>query len=150
MTRGSQSAQANALLQTLEAIRGAVDHYYAEHHRYPGYNPSDNSPNNQWFIDQLTLYSDLEGDVSRTPTSTHIYGPYLREPFPVNPINGKSLVRVRADGDVAVATGASGWIANLDDGQVIINADFDDLVRIGMDLKDVSVSIGKAAVVTGL
>lgn len=131
-TKGSKDAQANSVLQTLEIVRGAVDHYFAEHSRYPGYDPGTGLAANQWFVDQLTMFSDEEGDVSRTPTSTHIYGPYLREPFPTNPFNGKSDVRVRATSSVTVSKNLTGWIASLDNGEFILNTDANELIRIGI------------------
>lgn len=141
VTRASKDAQANALLQTLEVVRSAVDHYFAEHGKYPGYDPDTGAVANQWFTDQLVMFSDLAGDVSRTPSSTHVFGPYLREPFPTNPFNDKSNVRVRATSATVVAKNISGWIATLDNGEFILNADADRLIEIGVAEKIANESV---------
>lgn len=141
-TKGSKDAQANAVLQTLEVVRGAIDHYFAEHGKYPGYDPSNGAPADTWFINQLTQFSDEAGDVSRMPTSTHIYGPYLREPFPTNPFNDKSNVRVRATSSTAIAKNISGWIASLDNGEFVLNTDAENLVRVGITAELANESVG--------
>lgn len=141
ITQASRSAKANALLATLENVRAAIDHYNAEHGKYPGYNPSTSAPSGTWFIDQLTKYSDARGNVADLPTSQYQYGPYLRKPFPTNPLNSLSDVRVRASSSEVIATGVSGWIASLDDGTFDVNLSETDLEFIGVRVEEV-VSIG--------
>ena len=81
-----RSAQANSLLASITNVRKAIDRYYAEHSRFPGHNASSgNTPDGDWFIDQLTRYSDKSGLVSDFPSQQFRFGPYLRRPFPTNP-----------------------------------------------------------------
>lgn len=133
-TSGSGAAEANALAKTLQNVRNAIERFYAEHQKYPGFNPSNGSPNGTWFVDQLTQYSDIEGNVSRTPSPTFLYGPYLREPFPANPANGLSTVRVRANSGINVPFDSTGWVANLDDGKFNINTSSNGLIAIGVTI----------------
>ena len=141
-TRGARTAQANSILQTLEIVRTAVDHYYGEHGRYPGYNPSDGAPDGRWFVDQLTQFSGAGGNVSRTPSPAFLFGPYLRNPFPSNPLNGLSTVRVRQSRTGTVALNASGWIATLDDGTFAINAATTKLGNLGISLETAGLGVG--------
>ena len=129
ISQGSRSAQANSIRATLTNVRAAIDHYYAEHSRYPGYNPSNSAPNGTWFVNQLTKYSDEAGEVSDTPTSDYLFGPYLQRPFPTNPLNGLDTVAVKQKRSDSVALGASGWIACLEDGSFDINTDPAELVE---------------------
>lgn len=115
-SRASADAEANALLATLANVRSAIDHYYAEHGRYPGYDPSTDGPDSDAFIDQLTKYTDYTGNVSDSLDSTHIYGPYLRRPFPINPINDLATVAVKATTASAVSINSTGWVTCLQDG----------------------------------
>jgi len=132
MTRGGQQAQAKALTATLESVRRAIDYYYAEHNRFPGYNPDTLAPDGQWFVDQLTKWSNARGDVSDVPKSGSNLGPYLRTPFPTNPINGLDTVKVRATRSESVSRGTTGWIATLSDGSFHANNSEQDLIDIGI------------------
>lgn len=71
LSRGAEGAEQAKLRQDLAVLNKALELYAAEHN---GEYPSEaNAPA------QLTQYTDLDGDVSATKTSTHIYGPYLRD-----------------------------------------------------------------------
>ncbi len=125
-----RNAEGNAILATLANVRAAIDLYYAEHGRYPGYDPASGNPDDQAFIDQLTLFSDAAGNVSATPKGEFIFGPYLRRPFPTNPLNGLATVKVHKDApDVSALTGKTGWIAGLAEGSFDINAQSTELER---------------------
>ena len=130
LAQGSRSAQANSIRATLANVRAAIDHYYAEHSRYPGYNPATAAPNGVWFVDQLTKYSDQAGNVSDTLTSDYLFGPYLQRPFPTNPLNGLDTVRVKLTRANVVALDSSGWIACLEDGSFDINAGSAELTNL--------------------
>jgi len=123
MTHASQRADLSALTATLANVRKAIDIYYAEHGKYPGYNPTTRGPDSSFFVNQLTQYSDIRGNVDTERGSPNIYGPYLRKPFPANPFNNLSTVHVKAresDADPAIAS--VGWIAVLDTGAFYISA----------------------------
>jgi prepilin-type N-terminal cleavage/methylation domain-containing protein len=124
------AARANALLETMAAVRTAIDHYYAEHGHYPGYDPGDGTPDDDMFIKQLTEYSDQNGNVSESPSAVFLYGPYLQLPFPTNPFNELSNVKVRAKHSTVSVLSTSGWIAYLDDGSFEINASAEEIAKL--------------------
>jgi prepilin-type N-terminal cleavage/methylation domain-containing protein len=148
MTTASSSASANALQATLTNVRKAIDVYYAEHDRYPGYNPAGGSPDGDFFVKQLTMYSNFKGETNATPTGGYLYGPYLRSPFPKNPFNELGTVHVKATpSDADPASDAAGWVAVLSHGYFGINASDGDLDTIGIDLpRDVLLIRGGAIV----
>ena len=127
VSQANRNSQANAIRATLTNVRVAIDHYYAEHSRYPGYNPADSAPDGTWFVDQLTKYSDSKGSVSSGYTQQYCYGAYLRPPFPTNPFNNLNSVAVKQKTSGVVALGSSGWIACLEDGSFDINASTTEL-----------------------
>ncbi|MCH7703941.1 MAG: prepilin-type N-terminal cleavage/methylation domain-containing protein [Planctomycetes bacterium] len=129
----SAGADAAALKTTLSAVRRAIDHYYAEHGQYPGYLPGTTTPNDAAFSEQLLQYTDLAGARSTTYGDPYFYGPYLRAPFPANPFNDLSTVRVKAaPGDDNPAAGSVGWVAVLSHGYFGILATAGELDKIGI------------------
>jgi prepilin-type N-terminal cleavage/methylation domain-containing protein len=133
VSSSANQSSAGALKATLSNIRSAIDIYYAEHNRFPGYDPSTGVPNGDQFIKQLTLYSDGAGNTNRNYSSTYVYGPYLRAPFPVNPANKLATVHVKplltspdpADGSV-------GWVAVLSTGDFSVSATDTQLDIVGI------------------
>ena len=133
MTSASTKASASALRATLSHVRTAIDCYYAEHDRYPGYDPSSGTASHDDFVKQLTLYSDAFGKTSQTPSTTYAYGPYLRPPFPENPANGLSTVYVKeTPSDADPAAGSYGWVAVLSHGYFGISATTEELEALGV------------------
>ncbi len=134
MSNATTRASANALQATLTNVRKAIDCYYAEHSKYPGYNPSSGLPDGDDFINQLLKYSDLKGRTQPTHGYPYIYGPYLRAPFPRNPTNDLTDVHVKATpGEADPIDGSVGWVAVLSHGYFGISASGVDLVQIGID-----------------
>ncbi len=96
----------STLKTNLSTMRAAIELYYAQHNSvYPGARDEKvKIPNNQaqakkGFIQQLTRYSDQDGDASTTKDETHKFGPYLKsDSLPINPYNGlndESLIYTR-------------------------------------------------------
>ena len=134
MANASSGAKEAALQATLANVRKAIDVYYAEHGKYPGYSPGTSAPHNAKFVEQLLMYSDDTGDTSETFSATYKYGPYLRAPFPTSPINHLATVHVKATpGDANPANGSVGWIAVLSHGYFGIHATDAELDDIGVE-----------------
>lgn len=136
MAQASSRATASAIQATLATVRKAVDCYYAEHGRYPGYDPASGVVETAGtsFINQLTMYTDESGNPNGTYGSPFFYGPYLRKPFPRNPINKMDTVHVKATPAVAdPADGSVGWVAVLSHGYFGISATDSDLDTIAGD-----------------
>jgi general secretion pathway protein G len=131
ISQAGSNSQANAIRANLTNVRVAIDHYYAEHYKYPGYDPTNGDPDGTWFVNQLLQYSDSKGSVSTGYSATFRFGPYLRGPFPTNPLNNRTNVAVKKLPATTVAAGSSGWIACLQDGSFDINADTTELSYLG-------------------
>ena len=106
MSRGSAGAAESALAGDMAEMRQALDHYQAEHGKYPDAASVAN---------QLTQYTDASGATNPSPDPTHIYGPYLRAipPLPVGSEKGSSNISSQASGagaPAAVVPGGFGWI----------------------------------------
>jgi prepilin-type N-terminal cleavage/methylation domain-containing protein len=144
MSSTSSHATANAVQATLMNVRTAIDCFYAEHNKYPGYDPANDAPDGVNFVKQLTLFSDAKGNSNATRSSTFKYGPYLRSPFPINPANNLATVTVkqtRTDADPGA--GSVGWVAVLSTGDFGVSATDAQLDKIG-----VVEPVGKASVRT--
>jgi hypothetical protein len=78
-------------------------------------------------VQQLTQYTDINGDVSPTKDVTHIYGPYLKSlTLPTNPYNNSTDVLCdTTENDITVrASGVSvveGWKFYTQTGALIAN-----------------------------
>ncbi len=63
-------------------------------------------------MDQLTLYTDVDGEAVAVKDATHKYGPYIKKGIPVNPFNDLSTVDVDDTEDdltAAPTDGGEGW-----------------------------------------
>lgn len=134
MTSAATDAAGHALEATLTNVRKAIDVYYAEHGRYPGYDPTTYVPNDDAFVDQLLMYTDVGGNTNAAYGYPFIYGPYLRAPFPASPVNNLRAVGVKAEpGSPDPAAGSVGWIAVLSHGYFGIDATDMELDDLGLD-----------------
>ncbi len=137
ISNAAKGAKSAALMATLNSVRKAIDVYYAEHNQYPGYTPGTTTPNNTKFIEQLLDYSSATGATNPLGSSTYLYGPYLRPPFPANPFNNLSTVTVKATPAVADPTkGTVGWVAVLSNGAFYVSATTTTLNDIGVVKQD--------------
>ena len=134
MSSTSTNATANAVQATLMSVRTAIDCFYAEHNKYPGYDPAANdAPDGVNFVKQLTMFSDATGNANATRSTAYKYGPYLRSPFPVNPANNLATVQVKKlRTDPNPADGSVGWVAVLADGDFGVSATDAQLDKIGV------------------
>ena len=70
ISRAVEDAPEVAYAADLRLIEDAVDRYATEH--------LGKYPTQALFVHQLTKFTDIDGRVSFTKTTKHIYGPYLR------------------------------------------------------------------------
>jgi len=140
MSSASTHASANALQATLMNVRTAIECFYAEHNRYPGYDPANGSANGVHFVNQLTMYSDAQGQTNAARAAPYLFGPYLRKPFPANLANSLSTVFVKETRAAAdPAEGSVGWVAVLATGDFGVSATDEQLDKLG-----VTEALGKA------
>jgi prepilin-type N-terminal cleavage/methylation domain-containing protein len=124
ISNAANSAATSALEATIVNVRDAIDCYYAEHDRFPGYDPTSGSPDNDQFVNQLTMYSDHNGNTKPTRGYPYIYGPYLRAPFPMSPESKSRTVFVKKNvEDADPPADRFGWIAVLADGDFDVTND---------------------------
>lgn len=110
MSRGSKGAADSAVRGDLAVLRNAIDLYAAEH--------GGEFPSQDDVMDQLTKYTDQDGNVSATKTTTHIYGPYLRS-IPSLPVGDDGK---KGNSEIAAADGNDvGWLYTATTGKITAN-----------------------------
>ena len=119
----SDDAKLRAVKQDLTSMRNAVEIYYSQHNSaYPGARLNDGTAAVSTaaeaataFVEQLTQYTDVNGDCQGTKDATHKYGPYIKAGrLPLNPFNDSNAVVCDiAEDDITVrnwdGTGTAGW-----------------------------------------
>jgi general secretion pathway protein G len=102
-TNASLTARENTMKDELRYLRSQITVYKAQHNdRMPG-------PDEAGFIDQLTKYSDIQGNTSDTNDSTYKFGPYLSK-MPSNPLSGKTDIKFAASTSDMTPDDTTGWI----------------------------------------
>lgn len=114
MSRGAEGAADSALTGDLAVLRNAIDLYAAEH--------GGDFPELNTFANQMLGYTDYQGDISTTKTTTHIYGPYLRAipQLPVTPEKGSTVITGTLN------TVGAGWVYEESTGTITANSAADD------------------------
>lgn len=127
--RGSDDAAEAALRQNLAVIRDAIELYALEHGgRYPGStgDGTNAAGTEAAFLNQLLMYSSVDGTVSNTKDASHPYGPYLRKnfpPIPVGPNRGSNTVSVKGTGQPLTPDNTTAWMYDYVTGEFIANTD---------------------------
>ncbi len=110
----TDEARLSTLKTDLAAMRSSVELYYHQHNStYPGAVTSGAGAKEQWFIDQMLLYTDIDGVTANVKDDTYKYGPYLKREIPVNPFDDDNVVKIdSAEDDItkADADQSGGWI----------------------------------------
>ena len=133
VSSAANNASRNSLDATLSNVRKAIDVFYAEHNRFPGFDPTNGLPSGNDFIKQLTMHSDAEGRTNAMPVAPYLFGPYLRAPFPVNPTNKLRTVSVKpTPASADPADGSVGWVAVLSTGDFGVSATDTQLDAVGV------------------
>jgi general secretion pathway protein G len=127
-TSSSEDAKLSTLRTDLTALRSAMELYYNTHNNtYPGAVTSNylgHATDEEWFVDQLTLYTNANGEAVSVKDATHKYGPYLKNGIPVNPFDDDNTVTVDVVEDdlaVAAADQSGGWLFFALTGQFFAN-----------------------------
>ena len=129
-TNASEVARSNALKEDLRILRTQIMVYRAQHNGMPpGYPNGDTSatPTMEAFTNQMTLYSNVEGKTSATPSSQYQLGPYLLK-MPVNLVNGSSEIKFIGNSAAfpSAADGTTGWVYQPSTGLFAANASGND------------------------
>ena len=115
MSRGAAGATESGAVSDLAILRSAVELYAAEH--------NGAFPALATFSDQLTMYSDIDGNTNGSKTSVFMYGPYIR----AIPVQKAGPQRGSATITGTQATAGAGWWYTVGTGDVRINAAATDL-----------------------
>ena len=126
LSRGSTGASQSSLSANLATVRNAISLYATEHKNvFPG-------PDAAGFVDQLTKYTDLDGNTNAAKTTTFKFGPYLLviPPCPVGENAGKdksaTVLVVDTSPPKPVPAGGEGWIYNKATGEFLPNTETTD------------------------
>lgn len=117
-TEASSEARISNLMTNLQTIRSQLLLYKTQHlEQYPG-----DASDADVFAQQMTQYTDVNGNTSATPDSDHPFGPYLQS-IPANPLSGDNTVTVVDDADTAFAAPETdgGWWFNKATGEFRAN-----------------------------
>ena len=109
MSRGAAGAADASLSGSLAVMRSGLDIYAAEH--------GGAFPALATFVDQMTLFTDVNGATNAAKGGAFIYGPYLRKvpPLPVGTEKGSTGITALA------GTVAMGWVYNDVTGTMVAN-----------------------------
>ena len=76
-------------------VGGAIVLYRLHHGLFPGFPAGANTPTEEAFVEQLTQYSDADGNTSPAKDPAAFpFGPYVSKAIPVNPALGSNRVRI--------------------------------------------------------
>jgi general secretion pathway protein G len=134
-TEASTEARESRLCTDLQTMRSQIELYKVQHSdRLPGSETAASiigSVGNATFLQAMTGYTDIDGDVQPGP-GPNIYGPYIQK-VPTNSFNDLSLVTFNAATPPATAgTDLAGW--NFDPATGKFQADDDQLCSDGSGL----------------
>ena len=140
-SRGVGSSGAAALHQNLSVLRGALEFYSTQHRgTYPGATSDGvNAAHTEAsFVQQMTRFTDSDGQAQNTRDATFRYGPYLRKrmpPLPVGPYAGATGVQVVTGATVPafVADDTIGWVYNDITGNIIPNLSSANMTKVNLE-----------------
>ncbi|MHC4109172.1 MAG: prepilin-type N-terminal cleavage/methylation domain-containing protein [Planctomycetota bacterium] len=127
MSRGSEGAAESVVIADLAVMRNAIDLYMVEH-------IGDFPTSAGSFANQMTLFTNLNGDTSATKGAGFIYGPYLRAipPLPGGPQQGQTKIKAPpSDG-----TPGFGWVYDAAAGTIVVNADDGEITSEGVPFNE--------------
>ena len=115
ISTSTDDAKLSTLQTNLNAMRNAVELYYAQHNSsYPGAQLGGATSATEAFVQQLTRYTDVDGNISNVKDATFKYGPYIKGgELPTNPFNELNTVMVdtvQNDITVRASDATTGWM----------------------------------------
>ncbi|MFN3166843.1 MAG: type II secretion system protein [Phycisphaeraceae bacterium] len=124
LSRGAEGASDSALAGDLAVLRNAIDLYATEHNgTYPALATIEN---------QLTMYTDINGNTNATKTGAYIYGPYIRK-IPALKVGAESGETAFTD---TLGTADKGWVYDEDTGVVYSNTAVGEVDAAGKKYSD--------------
>ncbi|MBN1807059.1 MAG: prepilin-type N-terminal cleavage/methylation domain-containing protein [Sedimentisphaerales bacterium] len=120
-TEASTEAKESRLCTDLQTMRSQIELYKAQHNdRLPGSQTVGSttgigSVGTATFVQALTGYTDVDGDVAAAP-GPNIYGPYMQK-IPTNAFNNLSNVTFNAGTTGQAGTNLAAWNLDPDTGK---------------------------------
>jgi general secretion pathway protein G len=129
-------AQEAALRSNVSVMRSALLFYKQEHGEYPGESAATGGTctggtagtgalRSQLALkEQLTRYSNLQGQTCSLPVTGFAFGPYIQDDnLPINPISGIGTVAIVSTGNLEITADAAaqGWKYDTLAGKFIVN-----------------------------
>jgi prepilin-type N-terminal cleavage/methylation domain-containing protein len=138
-SNSTSEAKQSAVDANLATVRAAVDMYYQQHGDYPSVKASSGATglptgatagsgaagSAQAMIDQLTMYSNAQGQTSTVTDTNFKYGPYLRKGVPVEPVSNSAAIEISTAGALGMTATSgtnAGWKFDNKTGQLIANS----------------------------
>jgi len=109
LSRGAEGASDSALAGDLAVLRNAIDLYATEH--------NGTYPELASIEDQLTTYTDINGNDNSAKTGDFIYGPYIRK-IPALKVGAEAGSTTFTD---TLGTSGAGWVYDEDTGVIYSN-----------------------------
>lgn len=104
-----KEAREATLRHELQFMRTQIAVYAGTHANAPGLDPATRAPVPGLFEEQLTHYTDYNGNLG-TNDGAHPFAPYISE-MPSNPVAGKSTIKLVLSGALAAAVDdTTGWL----------------------------------------
>ena len=107
VSRHAEQAATNSARQDEKTLQSGIERFRAEHGTYP---------TATGIVDQLTKFTDVQGNPSDSRTPPYTYGPYVRKipPVPLGPARGSTKIATAPAPDV-------GWIYDPVNGSIVAN-----------------------------
>ena len=114
-SNASHQARENTLKDDLRYLRTQIQVYKAQHRDIaPGYGGTAT------FVEQMTMFTDDQGNTNPTYTKVFRFGPYLTK-MPTNPLNEKETLDVAGPAETTLSKvdGGAGWVYKPTTGEII-------------------------------
>jgi len=111
LSRGAEGASDSALAGDLAVLRNAIDLYATEH--------NGTYPTLASIEDQLTTYTDINGNDNSAKTGAYIYGPYIRK-VPALKVGDEAGSTAFTD---SLGTADKAWVYDEDTGVIYANTE---------------------------
>ncbi|MBL8878323.1 MAG: hypothetical protein JNG88_04305 [Phycisphaerales bacterium] len=132
---------AQSLRNQVSVLRNAIEMYYYDHAAYPAGKGTGRAAAGSFaaFKQQLTMFSDRDGNVSEERSARFAFGPYLRRGIPGCACGGAEVRNevVVIEGTARPAYQAdqpnAGWVYNMHTGEICANSNGVDAQGTAMD-----------------
>ena len=122
-SNASQVSRENVLKDELRYMRTQIGVYSAQHQdQPPGFQNGSLAGNvSSLFVQQMTKYTDIFGNLSSTSSSVYQFGPYLSQ-MPANPVTSVSTIEVMTGAGPMTPDNSTAWLYNPTTMEFVVNS----------------------------